>query len=127
MYCLLQCTLQLLPQLQPCRLSCLAASRALHLQQARQFGVGIEPLANAGPLTHLFGPLHSCCPRSGSRPKHVWGYPFSLLLITVLPVRFTSCLQWQQAKSFFVDNFLEHAKAEGLEDCCWLHLVKESR
>jgi len=36
-------------------------------------------------------------------------------------------LQWQQAKSFFVDNFLEHAKAEGLEDCCWLHLVKESR
>ncbi|KAI7843254.1 hypothetical protein COHA_003088 [Chlorella ohadii] len=34
---------------------------------------------------------------------------------------------WQQAKSFFVDNFLEHAKAEGLEDCCWLHLVKESR
>jgi structural maintenance of chromosome 2 len=34
---------------------------------------------------------------------------------------------WQQAKQFFVDNFLEHAKAEGLEDSCWLHLVKESR
>lgn len=38
-----------------------------------------------------------------------------------------SVLQWQQAKQFFVDNFLEHAKEEGLEDCCWLHLVKESR
>lgn len=35
--------------------------------------------------------------------------------------------QWQQAKQFFVDNFLEHAKALGLEDSCWLHLVKESR
>lgn len=36
-------------------------------------------------------------------------------------------LQWSQAKQFFVDNFLEHAKQVGLEDAVCLHLVKESR
>lgn len=36
-------------------------------------------------------------------------------------------LQWSQAKQFFVDNFLEHAKHVGLEDAVCLHLVKESR
>jgi hypothetical protein len=36
-------------------------------------------------------------------------------------------LQWQQAKLFFVDHFLEPAKSCGLEDSVWLHLVKERR
>lgn len=49
----------------------------------------------------------------------------ALTAVTAAPL--LPLLQWQQVKSFFVDNFLEHAKAEGLEDCCWLHLVKESR
>lgn len=38
-----------------------------------------------------------------------------------------AALQWSQAKQFFVDNFLEHAKRVGLEDAVCLHLVKESR
>lgn len=39
----------------------------------------------------------------------------------------TERLLWQQAKQFFVDNFLEHAKGCGLEDSVYLHLVKERR
>lgn len=79
-----------------------------------------------------FFPLAADCScahltRSGSSPSiFSWTTSFPqpadrtcLLLLSVL--------QWQQAKQFFVDNFLEHAKEEGLEDCCWLHLVKESR
>ncbi|KAL4447495.1 hypothetical protein ABPG75_004714 [Micractinium tetrahymenae] len=39
----------------------------------------------------------------------------------------TERMLWSQAKQFFVDNFLEHAKQVGLEDTVCLHLVKESR
>lgn len=39
----------------------------------------------------------------------------------------TERLLWKNTKQFFVDNFLDHAKQQGLQDSVWLHLVKESR
>ncbi|KAI3429280.1 hypothetical protein D9Q98_005376 [Chlorella vulgaris] len=39
----------------------------------------------------------------------------------------TERLLWQEAKQYFADHFLDHAKASGLEDSVWLHLVKERR
>lgn len=38
-----------------------------------------------------------------------------------------TAVQWQEAKQYFADHFLDHAKASGLEDSVWLHLVKERR
>ncbi|PSC75094.1 adenine nucleotide alpha hydrolase [Micractinium conductrix] len=39
----------------------------------------------------------------------------------------TERLLWNNAKQFFLDNFVEPAKERGLEDAVTLHLVKESR